>query len=141
MRIMPIKNRKPPRLRSAGSPVAAKGNAKMNSNSPRKNVRSGFQEDFGVETWTDKVRRRSASAVLRNPYRYLPHTLEVTYRCVMGEALSHGYALVTFRVTIRQSKRARCISLVRVGDKPHLLRRRWQSVIAVSRRLRGSDLR
>jgi len=55
MRIMPIKKRKPPRLSSAGSPVAAKGNAKMNSNSPRKNVRSGFQEDFGVATWTDKA--------------------------------------------------------------------------------------
>jgi len=78
MRIIPIKNRKPPRLSSAGSPVAAKGNAKMNSSSPRKNVRSGFQEDFGVETWTDKARRKSASAVLRNPYRYLSHTLGVT---------------------------------------------------------------
>jgi hypothetical protein len=64
MKIMPNKNRNPAKLRSAVLPVAAKGNAKMNNSSPRKNVRRGSQELFGVGTWTDKARRKPASEVL-----------------------------------------------------------------------------
>jgi hypothetical protein len=57
IRIKPIKNRNPPILSSAASPLAARGNAKMKSNRPRKNVRRGFQEELGVETLTDKAGR------------------------------------------------------------------------------------
>jgi hypothetical protein len=44
--------------------VAARGKATKNNSSPRKKVKRGFQEDFGVGTWIDKAGRRIGLAVL-----------------------------------------------------------------------------
>jgi len=47
---------------------------------PRKNVRRGFQEDFGagVDTWTDKVDGDQHVRLFSSPYRYRSHILRVT---------------------------------------------------------------
>jgi hypothetical protein len=90
IRTRPTRNRIPLRLSKSRMPVAARGKARKKSNSPRKNVRRGFQEDFGVGTWIDKAGGKRSVAGSLKPVSLL-------------SARSQSNTLVHFRLSLSPS--------------------------------------